>query len=31
MPVSEYRTQNKGGVGKAAHKTKEDDFIKDVI
>ena len=31
MPVDEYRVQNKGGVGKSAHKTKEDDFIQSVL
>ena len=27
QPVSEYRTQRRGGVGVAAHKTKEEDFV----
>ena len=27
MAVSEYRTQRRGGIGVAAHKTKEEDFI----
>ena len=27
MAVSEYRTQKRGGIGVAAHKTKEEDFI----
>ena len=31
MPVAEYKAQNKGGMGKSAHKTKEDDFVQNVI
>ena len=31
MPISEYRVQNKGGVGKTGHRTKEDDFIESVL
>ncbi len=31
MPVAEYKAQNKGGMGKTAHKTKEDDFVQSVI
>ena len=31
MPISEYRVQNKGGVGKTGHKTKEDDFVQNVL
>ena len=27
QPVNEYRTQKRGGVGVAGHKTKEDDFV----
>ncbi len=27
QPVNEYRTQRRGGVGVAAHKTKEEDFV----
>ena len=27
MAVSEYRTQRRGGIGVAAHKTKEEDFV----
>ena len=31
MPVDEYRTQRRGGVGVTAHKTKEEDFVENVI
>ena len=31
MPVDEYRTQRRGGVGVSAHKTKEEDFVENVI
>jgi len=31
MPITEYRVQNKGGVGKTGHKTKEDDFVQNVL
>ena len=31
MPISEYRVQNKGGVGKTGHRTKEDDFVQSVM
>ena len=31
MPISEYRVQNKGGIGKTGHRTKEDDFIQSVM
>ncbi len=27
LPVSEYRTQHRGGVGVTAHKTREEDFV----
>jgi len=27
QPLSEYKVQNRGGVGVSAHKTKEDDFV----
>ena len=27
LPVDEYRTQKRGGVGVSAHKTKEEDFV----
>lgn len=27
MPVSEYRTQHRGGVGITAHRTKDEDFV----
>ena len=28
MPVSEYKSQNRGGMGVTAHKTKDEDFVK---
>ena len=28
IPVSEYKSQNRGGMGVTAHKTKDEDFIK---
>lgn len=31
MPIDEYRTQRRGGVGVSAHKTKEEDFVENVI
>lgn len=31
MPVDEYRAQRRGGVGVNAHKTKEEDFVENVI
>ena len=31
IPVSEYRAQKRGGVGLVAHKTKEEDFVKDMF
>lgn len=31
MPVDEYRAQRRGGVGVSAHKTKEEDFVEDVM
>ena len=31
MPVDEYRAQRRGGVGVSAHKTKEEDFVENVI
>ena len=31
MPISEYRVQNKGGIGKTGHRTKEDDFVQNVL
>lgn len=31
MPVDEYRAQKRGGVGVSAHKTKEEDFVENVI
>ena len=30
LPVSEYKSQNRGGRGVNAHKTKEEDFVKDM-
>ncbi|MDD4110614.1 MAG: DNA gyrase subunit A [Clostridia bacterium] len=31
MSVSEYRAQKRGGVGVSAHKTKEEDFVENII
>ncbi len=31
LPVSEYKSQNRGGRGVNAHKTKEEDFVTDVF
>ena len=31
MPVSEYRSQNRGGRGVSSHKTKDEDFVKDIF
>lgn len=31
MPVDEYKAQRRGGVGISAHKTKEEDFVENVI
>lgn len=31
MPVDEYKTQRRGGVGVSAHKTKEEDFVENVV
>ena len=31
MSTSEYRAQNRGGVGVTAHKTKEEDFVKNIF
>ena len=31
IPVNEYRAQRRGGVGLVAHKTKEEDFVKDMF
>ncbi|HPD02169.1 MAG TPA: DNA gyrase subunit A [Clostridia bacterium] len=31
MPVSEYRSQNRGGTGMQAHKPKEDDFVESMF
>ena len=31
MPVDEYKAQRRGGVGVSAHKTKEEDFVENVI
>ncbi|MDE6189924.1 MAG: DNA gyrase subunit A [Clostridia bacterium] len=31
MPVDEYKAQRRGGVGVTAHKTKEEDFVENVI
>ena len=31
FPVSEYRAQNRGGVGITAHKPKEDDFVEQTV
>ncbi|MDY4591988.1 MAG: DNA gyrase subunit A [Eubacteriales bacterium] len=31
MPVDEYKAQRRGGVGVSAHKTKEEDFVEDVM
>jgi DNA gyrase subunit A len=31
MSVSEYRAQKRGGVGISAHKTKEEDFVENII
>ncbi|MGN0771975.1 MAG: DNA gyrase subunit A [Christensenellales bacterium] len=31
MPVDEYKAQRRGGVGISAHKTKEEDFVEDVM
>ncbi len=30
MPVSEYKSQHRGGVGVVAHKTKEEDFVETI-
>lgn len=31
LPVSEYKSQNRGGRGVNAHKTKEEDFVTDML
>ncbi len=31
LPVDEYKTQNRGGRGVNAHKTKEEDFVTDIF
>ena len=31
IPVSEYKAQRRGGVGLVAHKTKEEDFVKEMF
>lgn len=31
MPVDEYKAQRRGGVGVSAHKTKEEDFVENVL
>ncbi len=31
MSMSEYKAQKRGGVGVSAHKTKEEDFVKDIF
>lgn len=31
MSTSEYKAQNRGGVGVTAHKTKEEDFVKNIF
>lgn len=31
MPVDEYRAQRRGGMGVTAHKTKEEDFVENVL
>lgn len=31
MPVDEYKAQRRGGVGVSAHKTKEEDFVENVM
>ena len=31
MSVSEYKSQRRGGVGVTAHKTKEEDFVKNIL
>ncbi len=31
LPVSEYRQQNRGGMGSTAHKPKEDDFVEQMF
>ena len=31
MSMSEYKAQKRGGVGISAHKTKEEDFVKDIF
>ncbi len=30
MPISEYKSQHRGGVGVVAHKTKEEDFVENI-
>lgn len=30
MPISEYKSQHRGGVGVVAHKTKEEDFVEKI-
>ena len=30
MPVSEYKSQHRGGMGVVAHKTKEEDFVENI-
>ncbi len=30
MPISEYKSQHRGGVGVIAHKTKEEDFVENI-
>ena len=31
MPVSEYRSQHRGGMGVTAHKTKDEDFVEEMF
>ena len=31
MPVSEYKSQHRGGMGVVGHKTKEEDFVEDIF
>jgi DNA gyrase subunit A len=31
IPVSEYRQQNRGGMGSSTHKTKEEDFVENMF
>lgn len=31
MPVSEYKSQNRGGMGVTAHKTKDEDFVRNIF